>query len=329
MVGEILTSDRPRAAIARRLAAVSIVLAFVLKQLSTISGASPTDWRFPLAAAVFPYVGLLAASALAMTAGRPRLAVAIPVGYVGLGWLVPGTDADGVLGFWSVSTSTARFLGLACAVAPVVLVALPSRPVRSTGRSVSIVHVATVAWMLGATALVAATREIVDGTPSRSDLELLCTALMTGAAAGANRFLTPLAIGVAALRTPALHHAWAFGALTSVEVWQLAYLPAVTLVGSSFQGVQRLWTWIADRPTWGFAVVSALNVIDAGLTEVALRTRAGTEANPIINAIGLPAKVLVGTGAAYVIMRTRPRALVLPASALSLVLAWHLIGWMT
>lgn len=54
--------------------------------------------------------------------------------------------------------------------------------------------------------------------------------------------------------------------------------------------VRNLLTWLISKPIRGFVAVSSLNAIDAVATYIAIRMGTGREANPLIDAIGLPTK---------------------------------------
>jgi hypothetical protein len=73
-------------------------------------------------------------------------------------------------------------------------------------------------------------------------------------------------------------------------------------------------------------IVNGLNLADAALTAAAIRSGEGTEANPFVRWMGLPAKVLLVAFASVLIARYRPRLLVWPAVVLVGVLAWHISG---
>ncbi len=72
--------------------------------------------------------------------------------------------------------------------------------------------------------------------------------------------------------------------------------------------------------------LNALNVADAWLTTVALQSGVAFEANPVVRLIGMPGKLALVAGAGWLLYRLRPRALVIPIAAFSLVVAWTAIN---
>jgi hypothetical protein len=69
-------------------------------------------------------------------------------------------------------------------------------------------------------------------------------------------------------------------------------------------------------------ILNALNVADALLTSIALRSGVAIEGNPVVRAIGLPGKVALVAIAGWLVSVLRPRALLVPIAALSLTVAW-------
>lgn len=72
--------------------------------------------------------------------------------------------------------------------------------------------------------------------------------------------------------------------------------------------------------------VNVLNAADAVLTSVAVRSGKGAEANPVVDLIGLPAKIVLVGFASVWLSRTRPRLLILPILVLLAVTGYHLAG---
>lgn len=75
-------------------------------------------------------------------------------------------------------------------------------------------------------------------------------------------------------------------------------------------------------------LVNALNVLDATLTIIWIELRMAVEANPVVDAMGFPAKVLGVAVGSYVVYRLAPRWLAVPAVALSGVCVYHIAGAM-
>lgn len=100
--------------------------------------------------------------------------------------------------------------------------------------------------------------------------------------------------------------------------------------GHSFAGIRLslreavIWR-PQGRAAWLWAL-NVLNVMDALLTTIALRSGVAVEANPVVRAIGMPGKVLLVAAAGWALYMLRPRALLIPITALALVVAWSAIN---
>ena len=96
--------------------------------------------------------------------------------------------------------------------------------------------------------------------------------------------------------------------------------------GHSFAGIRlSLREAVIWRPQGHAAslwVLNALNVTDALLTTIALRSGVAVEANPVVRLIGMPGKIALVAVAGWLLYRLRPRALLVPIGALALVVAW-------
>ena len=97
--------------------------------------------------------------------------------------------------------------------------------------------------------------------------------------------------------------------------------------GHSFAGIRlSIREAVIWRPRSSAAallwVLNALNLADALLTTVALRSGMAVEANPVVQLIGMPGKIVLVAVAGWLVYRLRPQALVIPIVALSLVVAW-------
>lgn len=85
------------------------------------------------------------------------------------------------------------------------------------------------------------------------------------------------------------------------------------------------WVWLT-APLGLLALTNALNVIDAGLTILWIEMGVAIEGNPVVDAIGFPAKVVGVAIGSYVVYRLRPRALWVPIAVLAAVNTYHLLG---
>ena len=72
--------------------------------------------------------------------------------------------------------------------------------------------------------------------------------------------------------------------------------------------------------------VNALNVLDAGLTELAVRSGGAVELNPLVRIGGIPLKLALVGVLTWLLYRRRPRALLVPAVVLAWVVCYHLSG---
>lgn len=89
----------------------------------------------------------------------------------------------------------------------------------------------------------------------------------------------------------------------------------------------RLISAAAALPPWGLvALTNVLNVTDAGLTILWIELGVAVEGNPVVNAIGFPAKVVGVAVGSVVVSLLRPRWLWVPIVALGLVNLYHLIA---
>jgi hypothetical protein len=114
----------------------------------------------------------------------------------------------------------------------------------------------------------------------------------------------------------ALHYA-------AVAAWPIV---VVGLIASGWQHLAWVLRKMQERPLRLVIAVNLLNLVDAVMTTLAVRSGGAVEANPLVRFGGLPLKiVLVGvlTGLLY---RRRPASLVWPAAALLWVACYHVSG---
>ena len=95
--------------------------------------------------------------------------------------------------------------------------------------------------------------------------------------------------------------------------------------GQSFAGIRLsirdavIWRRRRSYLLWA---LNALNLMDALLTSVALRSGVAVEGNPVVSAIGLQGKIVLVAVAGWLINLLRPRALWVPIVALALTVVW-------
>lgn len=101
---------------------------------------------------------------------------------------------------------------------------------------------------------------------------------------------------------------------------------AVGLLASGWQPLAWLLRRLQERPLRLVVAVNVLNVADAVMTAVAVRSGGALEANPLVRFVGLALKVIFVAVLTWLLFRRRPTALVWPASALLWVACYHISG---
>jgi Domain of unknown function (DUF5658) len=109
----------------------------------------------------------------------------------------------------------------------------------------------------------------------------------------------------------------------SLHAWPYLLSVAVLSVWELLSAAMRR---SEESPVGLLVAVNLLNVADALFTRLAVHAGQATELNPLVRAVGLPAKV-VGVGLlSWLLYRRRPALLLIPAAALLVVLAYHVSG---
>ncbi len=72
--------------------------------------------------------------------------------------------------------------------------------------------------------------------------------------------------------------------------------------------------------------LNALNLLDAVLTYLVTRAGMAVEANPLVEAMTLPGKIVFVAALSLVLWKLRPRALVIPIAAYGAVVAYTIAG---
>jgi Domain of unknown function (DUF5658) len=83
---------------------------------------------------------------------------------------------------------------------------------------------------------------------------------------------------------------------------------------------------LQERPLQLVIAVNVLNVVDAVMTTLAVRSGGAVEANPLVRFAGLPTKVVLVGVLTWLLYRRRPASLVWPAAALLWVACYHVSG---
>jgi hypothetical protein len=107
----------------------------------------------------------------------------------------------------------------------------------------------------------------------------------------------------------------------------LPYL-AAAVFGASIRPLIRVFQRLEAHPTEALIACNVLNVTDALLTAIGVHGGIAVESNPLVNAMGLPLKILLVALVSAALVRTRPRALVWPCAVLAGVVLWHLAGFL-
>jgi Domain of unknown function (DUF5658) len=119
-----------------------------------------------------------------------------------------------------------------------------------------------------------------------------------------------------------------FSLLEALHYVALSAWPIV-LIGLLASGRQPL-AWmlrrLQERPFQLVIAVNVLNVVDAVMTMLAVRSGGAVETNPLIRFGGLPAKVVLVGVLTWLLYRRRPASLVWPAAALLWVACYHVSG---
>ena len=117
----------------------------------------------------------------------------------------------------------------------------------------------------------------------------------------------------------------------SVHAMVLGYVPALAFlaVGGFPQATLVLAEAIQEakaHPIGTLVLLNVLNVLDAVLSELAIGAGAARELNPLVLAIGIPAKIVLVAACSSLLLWRRPRALVWPTLAFVALAAYHLTG---
>jgi hypothetical protein len=107
------------------------------------------------------------------------------------------------------------------------------------------------------------------------------------------------------------------------ETWPIA---AVGLIASAWQPLAWAIRKLQERPVRLVIAVNVLNLVDAVMTVMAVRSGGAYESNPVVRLVGLPAKVVLVGLLTWLLYRRKPSAMVWPFAALTLVAAYHVAG---
>ena len=107
------------------------------------------------------------------------------------------------------------------------------------------------------------------------------------------------------------------------EAWPVA---GIGLIASTWQPLAWAIRKLEERPIRLVVAVNVLNVVDAVMTFLVVRSGGAFEANPIVRFAGLPAKIALVGLLTWLLYRRKPSALVWPFAALLWVAGYHVAG---
>ena len=107
------------------------------------------------------------------------------------------------------------------------------------------------------------------------------------------------------------------------QVWPIAL---IGLIASAWQPLAWVIRKLQERPFRLAIAVNVLNLADAVMTLVAVRSGGAYESNPVVRLVGLPAKVVLVGLLTWLLYRRKPSALVWPFAALLAVAGYHVAG---
>lgn len=287
----------------------------------------PQALRFQMVLFVVPYLVIVSIGVLAALAGQRSLSVLAPVAYAGVGWVMSAsTVSAGVLGSWSSGPAGARLLGFSMALLPCAASGLLVRHPRVTACDGVAPRAASSVLVAGTVGLAVVMRSVVSGTSWDTYLDLIAVAVIAGVCVSTRPVLLPVAMFLSLGLSPELLSWAASGGGGKPPVQELVFFPVLVLAGAVYYPVVGVIAGLRKRPVHLLVVVNALNTADAVATFVAVRAGDATEANPVVDIVGLPAKVVIGLIASSFVARHRPDALLTPIVVLSVVFAWHVLG---
>jgi hypothetical protein len=119
-----------------------------------------------------------------------------------------------------------------------------------------------------------------------------------------------------------------FSVLEALHYEALAAWPIVVigLLASGWMPLAWLLRRMQERPLRLVIAVNLLNVVDAVMTTLAVRSGGAVEANPLVRLGGVPLKIVLVGALTWLLYRRRPASLVWPAAALLWVASYHVSG---
>lgn len=305
------------------------VAAYVLWQLREANSYAamvhdPRQLPYFVVFSIVPYLGLVSSSVLAVAAGRPRMAVLPPIVYVLVGWSTSLAAGNVVLGIWPTGPTAALAISFTLSFVPclaVAVVGIRRRPGPTLGAdALGLIVVA------GLVMLTIVLRGVVTGFEWDHSLETVAVAVLAGVSVSSRPLLLPFAMAVAWSMSAEPLQWLASGFHGAMPAESVLLAATAVLAGAAYRPSSVLVDRLSRTPFRLVIAVNILNIADALATSVAIGSGRGAEANPIVDLVGLPAKVVIGLAASILVSRHRPKALIAPLVALALVFTWHLVG---
>jgi hypothetical protein len=327
--GLLHVSERDRLSIASRLAPVLIGGAISYVMLAFVGSAIASGGHrilFALPATTYVFSTVLVGPLF-----RPEA--------IGAEWSLDCySDALRCAGPWFGHPWIGPLVDLALVLVPGWLVARSVRPRRWPGRT----DAATIAAVSATAAIVTTAGWAITVIERHTELRTLVALAALG-----------LALGVTRPWWPWLHVLFAafvagvFGWVVFWVAWpnqlppalgytildELPYMLAGTwplvmigIVASAWQPLAWTIRRLLERPIRLAIAVIVLNIVDAVLTFLAVRSGGAIESNPIVRFAGLPAKIALVGLLTWLLYRRKPTALVWPFTALLWVAGYHVAG---
>ena len=119
---------------------------------------------------------------------------------------------------------------------------------------------------------------------------------------------------------------YAFADALPYSLGQTWPIVAAGLIASAWQPLAWTVRRLQERPIQLVIAVNVLNIVDAVMTLLAVRSGGAFESNPVVRFAGLPAKVVLVGLLTWLLYRRKPTALVWPFVALLCVAGYHVAG---
>jgi hypothetical protein len=236
-------------------------------------------------------------------------------------------------GPWFAHPWFGPLLDLGLVLIPGLVVAVRLRARRWPG----VADAPAIAAVLATVALVAMTAWTIAVIEARVDVSAVVAVGAMGTIIGTARpwwpwlhvlFATLVAGSLASLVSSFFFPYPGFSPLEAFHYVALAAWPIVVigLLASGWQPLAWVLRRSQERPLRLMTAVNLLNVVDAVMTTLAVRSGGAVEANPLVRFGGPPLKIVLVGVLTWLLYRRRPASLVWPAAALLWVACYHVSG---